>query len=145
MDRLQGAKWFTKFDVREGFYQIRIKEGHEWMTAFKTKYGLFEYTVMPFGLTNAPATFQLVINNALHEYLGIFVTAYLDDVLVYSSGTLEEHVEHVKKVLRKLKEYKLYLQPGKCEFHVKETEFLGFIVSTEGVKMNPKKIATVQE
>ncbi|KAH7562953.1 reverse transcriptase [Bipolaris maydis] len=145
MDRLQGAKWFTKFDVREGFYRIRIKEGHEWMTAFKTKYGLFEYTVMPFGLTNAPATFQSVINNALHEYLGIFVTAYLDDVLVYSSGTREEHVEHVKKVLRKLKEYKLYLQPGKCEFHTQETEFLGFIISTEGVKMNPKKIQTVQE
>ncbi|KAL6159042.1 hypothetical protein ACJBU6_03135 [Exserohilum turcicum] len=109
MDRLQGAKWFTKFDVREGFYRIRIKEGHEWKTAFKTKYGLYEYTVMPFGLTNAPATFQSVINKALHEYLGIFVTAYLDDVLVYTNGTLEEHVEHVKKVLRKLKEYKLYL------------------------------------
>ena len=115
------------------------------MTAFKTKYGLFEYTVMPFGLTNAPATFQSVINNALHEYLGIFVTAYLDDVLVYSSGTLEEHVEHVKKVLRKLKEYKLYLQLGKCEFYVKKTEFLGFIVSTEGVKINLKKISAVQE
>ena len=113
------------------------------MTAFKTKYGLFEYTVMPFGLTNAPATFQSVINNALHEYLGIFVTAYLDDVLVYSSGTREEHVEHVKKVLRKLKEYKLYLQPGKCEFHTQETEFLGFIILTEGVKMNLKKIQTV--
>ncbi|KAH7562161.1 reverse transcriptase [Bipolaris maydis] len=123
MDRLQGAKWFTKFDVREGFYRIRIKEGHEWMTAFKTKYGLFEYTVMPFGLTNAPATFQLVINNALHEYLGIFVTAYLDDVLVYSSGTREEHVEHVKKVLRKLKEYKLYLQLGKFK---DVQSFLGF-------------------
>ena len=115
------------------------------MTAFKTKYRLFEYTVMPFRLTNTPATFQSVINNALHKYLGIFVTAYLDDVLVYSSGTLGEHVEHVKKVLRKLKEYKLYLQLGKCEFYVKETEFLGFIVSIEGVKMNLKKIATIQE
>jgi predicted Zn-ribbon and HTH transcriptional regulator len=100
---------------------------------------------MPFRLTNAPATFQSVINNALHEYLRIFVTAYLDNVLVYSSGSLKEHVEHVKKVLKKLKEYKLYLQPGKCEFHIKETEFLGFIVSTEEVKINPKKIATVQE
>ena len=79
------------------------------MTAFKTKYGLFEYTVMPFGLTNAPATFQAVINKALHEYLGIFVAAYLDDILVYSKGTLEEYIEHVKKVLRKLKQYKLYL------------------------------------
>ncbi|KAL6161592.1 hypothetical protein ACJBU6_00699 [Exserohilum turcicum] len=145
MDRLQGAKWFTKFDVREGFYRIRIKEGHEWKTAFKTKYRLYEYTVMPFGLTNAPATFQSVINKALHEYLGIFVTAYLDDVLVYTNGTLEEHVEHVKKVLRKLKEYKLYLQASKCEFYTKETEYLGFIISIEGVKMNLKKIQTVQE
>jgi hypothetical protein len=100
---------------------------------------------MPFGLTNALATFQSVINNALYKYLGIFVTAYLDDILVYSSRTLEEHVKHVKKVLRKLKEYKLYLQLGKCEFYVKETEFLGFIVSTEGVKINPKKISAVQE
>jgi hypothetical protein len=100
---------------------------------------------MPFRLTNAPATFQLVINNALYEYLGIFVTAYLDNVLVYSSGTLEEHVEYVKKVLRKLKEYKLYLQLEKCEFYVKETEFLGFIVSIEGVKINLKKILAVQE
>jgi hypothetical protein len=145
MDRLQGAKWFTKFDVREGFYRIRIAKGFEWLTAFKTRYGLYEFTVMPMGLTNAPATFQSVINKALHEYLDIFVTAYLDDVLVYSRGTLEEHIEHVKKVLRKLKECKLYLQPGKCEFHTKETDFLGFIISTEGVKMDPKKVQTVQE
>jgi hypothetical protein len=114
------------------------------MTAFKTKYGLYEFTVMPMGLTNAPATFQSVINKALHEYLDVFVTAYLDDVLVYSSGTLEEHVEHAMKVLRKLKEYKLYLQPGKCEFHTKETDFLGFIITT-GVKMDPKKVQTIQE
>src|SRR6185369_9810396 len=145
MDRLQGAKWFTKFDIREGFYRIRIAKGFEWLTAFKTRYGLYEYTVMPFGLTNAPATFQTVINRALHEYLDVFVTAYLDDVLVYSRGTLEEHVEHVKKVLRKLKEYKLYLQPQKCEFHTKETDFLGFVISDKGIKMDPKKVQTVQE
>ena len=98
---------------------------------------------MPFRLTNALATFQLVINSALHKYLRIFAIAYLDDVLVYSKGTLEEYIKHVKKVLRKLKEYKLYLQLEKCEFHTKETEFLGFIIFTEGVKMNPKKIATI--
>jgi hypothetical protein len=100
---------------------------------------------MLMGLTNAPATFQLVINKALYEYLNIFVTAYLDDVLVYSGGTLEEHIEHVKKVLRKLKEHKLYLQPRKCEFHTKEMDFLSFIISTEGVKIDPKKVQTVQE
>jgi hypothetical protein len=115
------------------------------MTAFKTRYRLYEFTVMPMGLTNAPATFQSVINKALHEYLDIFVTAYLDDVLVYSRGTLKEHIEHVKKVLRKLKEHKLYLQPRKCEFHTKETDFLSFIISTEGVKIDPKKVQTVQE
>jgi hypothetical protein len=100
---------------------------------------------MPFGLTNAPATFQSVINNALHEYLGVFATAYLDDVLVYSRGSLEEHVEHVKKVLRKLKEYKLYLQLGKCELYTKETKFLGFIISTEGVKIDLDKVRAVQD
>ncbi|KAK1918666.1 hypothetical protein P3342_001715 [Pyrenophora teres f. teres] len=129
MDQIQGAKWFTKFDVREGFYRIRIAKGHEWKTAFKTKYGLFEYTVMPFGLTNAPATFQ----------------SHTWTIYWCIQGTLEEHIELVKKVLRKLKNRKLYLQPEKCEFHTQETEFLGFIISTEGVKMNPKKIQTVQE
>ena len=113
--------------------------------AFKTKYGLYKYTVMLFGLTNAPATFQLVINKALYEYLGIFVTAYLDDVLVYTNSTLEEHVKHVKKVLQKLKEYKLYLQSSKCEFYTKETKYLGFIILIEGVKINLKKIQTIQE
>lgn len=115
------------------------------MTAFKTRHRLYEFTVMLMGLTNAPATFQSVINKALYEYLDIFITAYLDDVLVYSSGTLEEHIEHVKKVLRKLKECKLYLQLGKCEFDTKETEFLSFIILTEGVKIDLKKAQTVQE
>jgi len=145
MDRLQGARWFTKFDIREGYYRIRVKEGHEWKTAFKTRYGLYEYKVMPFGLTNAPATFQSVINKALHEYLDVFVTAYLDDVLVYSKGTLEEHVEHVKKVLKKLQEYRLLIQPDKSEFHVPRTEFLGFIVSGEGIEMDPSKVQDIRD
>ena len=88
------------------------------------------------GLTNAHVTFQSVINKALYEYLNVFVTAYLDDVLVYSSGTLKEHIKYIKKVLMKLKEYKPYLQPGKYEFYTKETEFLRFIISTEGVKID---------
>ena len=100
---------------------------------------------MPFGLTNALATFQLVINKALYEYLGIFVTAYLDDVLVYTNSTLEEHVEHVKKVLWKLRKYKLYLQASKCEFYTKETKYLGFIILTKGVKINLKKFQTIQK
>lgn len=145
MDKLQGTKWMTKFDVRDGYHRIRIAEGHEWLTAFKTRYGLYEYCVMPFGLTNAPATFQALINKALNEYLDVFATAYLDDVLVYSRGTLEEHVGHVKKVLQKMKEYRLLLHPDKCEFHVTETEYLGFIISRDGVAMNQEKVRTVQE
>jgi hypothetical protein len=145
MDTLQGSRWFTKFDVREGFHRIRIKEGHEWMTAFKTRFGLYEYTVMPFGLTNAPATFQTVINQTLHEYLDVFCTAYIDDVLIYGKGTLEEHKEDVKKVLRKLQQNKLLLHPDKCEFHVTKTDYLGFVVSRDGIAMDPKKLEAVRD
>jgi hypothetical protein len=95
---------------------------------------------MLIGLTNAPTTFQLVINKALYEYLNIFVTAYLDNVLVYSRGMLEEYIKYVKKVLRKLKECKLYLQPRKCKFYTKEIDFLRFVILIEGVKIDPKKV-----
>jgi len=90
-DRLQGAKWFTKFDIPGAYNRIRIKEGEKWKTAFRTRFGHFEYLVMPFGLTNAPATFQAFINNVLRQYLDVFVVVYLDDILVYSK-TIEEHV-----------------------------------------------------
>ena len=82
-DRLSRAKIFTALDLRDGYHLIRIKKGEEWKTAFRTRYGHFEYTVMPFGLTNAPATFQELINNVLRPYLDIFVIAYLDDILIY--------------------------------------------------------------
>lgn len=97
-DRLSGARFFTKLDLRDGYHLIRIKEGHKWKTAFRTRYGLYKYLVMPFGLTNAPATFQALVNHVLREYLDRFCTAYLDDILIYSE-TLEEHKEHVSKVL----------------------------------------------
>ena len=145
MEKLQGSRWFTKFDIRDGFHRIRIARGHEWKTAFRTRFGLYEYTVMPFGLTNAPATFQAVINSALHEYLDVFCTAYIDDVLIYSSGTLEEHKEHVRKVLKKLQERKLLLHPDKCEFHVTKTDYLGFVISREGISMDPKKLVAVRD
>jgi hypothetical protein len=143
MDRLQGTKWFTKFDVRDGFHRIRIAEGHEWKTAFRTKYGLYEWCVMPMGLTNAPATFQAVVNEVLNEYLDVFVLVYLDDILVYTNGTKEEHIEHVRKVLKKLQEHKLLLKPEKCEFHVTETDYLGYTISRNGVGMNPAKVQAV--
>ncbi len=141
-DRLQGAQWFTKFDIPGAFNRIRIKEGDEWKTAFRTRLGHFEYLVMPFGLTNAPATFQAFVNNVLRRYLDQFVIVYLDDILVYSK-TKEEHVQHVKKVLQALKEADLRIKPGKSEFHVQSVQFLGFIVTSQGLRMDPKKIEAV--
>ena len=145
MDRIKGATRFTRLDVLDAFNRIRIAEGEEWKTAFRTRYGHFEYLVMPFGLCNAPASFQSYINDALREYLDDFCIAYMDDVLVYSSGTLEEHIEHVRKVLVRLKERGLFVKPEKCEFHVTETKFLGFIISPDGVRMDPERIQTIVE
>jgi len=100
-DCLQGAQWFTTFDIPRAYNRIRMKEGEEWKTTFRTQWGLFEYLVMPFGLTNAPATFQAYINNVLRKYLDMFVVVYLDDILVYSK-TYKEHVQHVRLILTAL-------------------------------------------
>src|SRR5256886_15416986 len=121
-----------------------MKEGEEWKTAFRTRYGHYEYLVMPFGLTNAPATFQSLINATLQEYLDVFVVAYLDDVLIYSAGTLEEHIQDIKKVMKKLQQKDLQLKIEKCEFHQKEVSFLGSIVSTNGIQMDPGKVKAVR-
>jgi hypothetical protein len=144
-DRFQGTKWFTSLDVRDAYYRIRMKEGEEWKTAFRTRFGLYEYLVMPFGLTNAPATFQALINHALYEYLDNFVVAYLDDILIYTKGTREDHTEKVRKVLEKIKKFDLLLKPEKCEFFKKEVNFLGHIISTEGIRMDPDKIKAILE
>jgi hypothetical protein len=101
-DRLAQAKWFSKIDLKGAYNLIRMKEGEEWKTAFRTRYGHYEYLVMPFGLTNAPATCQMMINNTLREYLDITVVAYLDDILIYTDGNLEQHVKDVQQVLTKL-------------------------------------------
>src|SRR5258705_2234990 len=121
-----------------------MKEGEEWKTAFRTRWGLYEYLVMPFGLTNAPASFQGLINNALREFLDHFVVAYLDDILIFSQ-TYEEHVEHVKKVLRKLEEKELYVKLKKCEFHKHEIRFLGYMISDEGIGPDPEKIQAIRD
>ncbi|KAI0995439.1 Transposon Tf2-9 polyprotein [Podosphaera aphanis] len=143
LDRLSKAKWYTKLDLRQGYNQIRMAEGEEWKTAFRTRYGHFEYTVMPFGLTNAPATFQHFINDCLRDFLDIFCTAYLDDILVYSN-TLEEHQIHVKKVLESLKQKGILLKPEKCQFHTQSTTYLGLIIESGGIKMDPRKVETVK-
>lgn len=144
LDRLCRAKYYTKLDVIAAFNRLRIAEGDEWKTAFRTRYGLFEYLVMPFGLTNGPASFQHYINDALREYLDIFCTAYLDDILIYSNS-LKEHKHHVRQVLQRLREFGLQADISKCEFHVQEVKYLGLIVSTEGIKMDPGKVAAVAD
>ena len=142
MDRLSGAVIFTKIDIKNAYYRLRIREGDEWKTAFRTRYGLFEYLVMPFGLTNAPASFQAYIHGVLREHLDVFVIVFLDDILVYSSK-MEEHPEHVRKVLRMLLNAGLYAKLGKCQFSVTRVPFLGFVITDQGIEMEEDRIATV--
>jgi hypothetical protein len=144
LDRLRSAQIYTRLDLREGYHHLRIAEGDEWKTAFRTRYGLFEYLVMPFGLTNAPASFQRFMNETLREFLDEFCVVYLDDILIYSS-CLAEHKIHVKRILQKLAENDIHIKPEKCEFHVDKTEFLGFIVSPKGVTMDEKKLKAIRE
>ncbi len=140
--RVGGKNWYSIFDVMDAFNRVRMAEGEEWKTAFTTPFGLWEYLVMPFGLTNAPATFQEFINDALKEYLGDFVVAYLDDILVFSD-TYEQHVEHVRKVMKALQAKDLPLKLGKCEFHKHEVAFLGYRISNKGLGPDPAKVRAI--
>jgi hypothetical protein len=140
------AQWFTKLDVIAAFHKLRILEGDEWKTAFRTRYGLYEWMVTPFGLANAPSTFQKYVNWALRDYLDEFCSAYVDDILIYTSGTLEEHREHVGKVLDRLRKAGLQIDIDKCEFEVKSTKYLGFIIDAgKGLRMDPDKVKAIVE
>jgi hypothetical protein len=144
LDRLGGAKYFTKFDLKDAYHRIRIRRGDEWKTAFRTRYGHFEYLVMPFGLANAPATFQAYINRALAGLVDINCVVYLDDILIYS-GTAEEHEQHIRQVLERLRKFQLYVNLSKCAFKTNKVEFLGFIISREGVSMDERRVAAIKE
>ncbi|QRV99033.1 Retrotransposable element Tf2 protein [Ceratobasidium sp. AG-Ba] len=139
IEKLRGAKIFSKFDLKWGYNLVRIKEGDEWKTAFKTRYGLFEYLVMPFGLTNAPATFQHFMNDIFRDILDVYVIIYLDDILVFSKNE-EDHEKHVREVLSRLQKHNLYCNLAKCFFSVKEIDYLGLIVSPEGIRVDPAKV-----
>jgi hypothetical protein len=135
---------FTKLDIRQAFYRIRMKEGLEDLTTFRTRYGSYKYKVLPFGLCNGPASFQRYINDVLMEYLDDFCTAYMDDILIYSEDPLE-HELHVKKVLERLRAAGLQADIRKSEFSVTSTKFLGFIISTQGLAMDPEKVAVIRD
>src|SRR5579871_2735205 len=140
------AKWLTKLDVTAAFHKIRIAEGDEWKTAFRTRYGLYEWLVTPFGLTGAPASFQRYVNYVLREYLDEFTSAYLDDILIYSDGSLDDHRRKVKLVMQRLQEAGLQLDVDKCEFECKSVKYLGFIIEVgKGFRMDPEKVAAIQQ
>jgi hypothetical protein len=138
------AKWFMELDIRRAYNLICMAEGEQWKSAFHTRYGLFESLVMPFGLTNTPATFQNYINDVLVPYLDHFCTTYLDDTLIYYDN-FEEHQQYVHLVLDTFAKAGLHLKPKKCEFHQREVKYLGLIISTEGIKIDPKKSHTMQD
>ena len=117
MAQLEGAKYFTKIDIRQAFYWIRMSEDSKELTTFLTRFGAFKYLVMPFGLCNGPASWQHLINDTLFDFLHRFVQAYLDDILIYSK-TLKDHRSHVRQVLERLQEVGIQANVDKCEFHV---------------------------
>ena len=136
------ARLYTKIDLRHAYHLVRIAEGDEWKTTFRTRYGSFEWLVMPFGLTNAPAAFQRFMNDIFQDLLDDCVIVYLDDILIFSDN-LESHKKQVREVLRRLRQHGLYARPDKCEFHRDTVEYLGFILSPEGLRMSSDKIKTI--
>ena len=147
MDLLESpckAQFYSKIDLQYTYHLIQIHEGDEWKTAFCTRYGSFEWCVMPFRLTNAPAAFQHLMNNVFLDLLDICVLVYLTKILIYSD-TLEEHCHHVCEVLLQLWNNKLYTCGNKCSFYDYTVEYLSFILSPNGLTMDPSKVNTVLE
>jgi transposase InsO family protein len=143
-DQVRGAKVFSKLDLASGYHQVPVNPADIPKTAIVTRYGQFEYTVMPFGLCNAPATFSRMMNQVLGPFLDDFVVVYLDDVLIFSKS-LDEHVQHVRTVLDVLRANKLFAKRRKCAFALDSISYLGHIITGDGVKTDPAKIAAVQD
>ncbi|KAJ9537987.1 hypothetical protein OSB04_030720 [Centaurea solstitialis] len=143
-DQLQGAAWFSKIDLRSGYHQLKVREEDMHKTAFRTRYGHFEFIVMRFGLTNAPATFMDLMNRVCRPMLDRSVIVFIDDILIYSKSK-EEHVGHLREVLEVLRKEKLYAKFSKCDFWLQEVQFLGHLVNREGIKVDPAKVEAVMK
>jgi hypothetical protein len=141
-DQLSKAKVFSKIDLRSGYHQIKIHPEDIPKIAFSTRYGLFEYLVMSFGLTNAPAHFMYLMNLVFMPELDKFIIVFIDDILVYSQNE-EEHVEHLRIVLTRLRDHQLYAKFSKCEFWLNKVPFLGHVLSSEGILVDPTKVQEV--
>jgi hypothetical protein len=141
-DQLKGAEYFSKVDLRSGYHQLKIRKSDIPKTAFVTRYGQYEFTMMSFGLTNVPAYFMNLMNKVFMEELDKFVVVFIDNILVYSKS-VEEHEQHLRVVLGKLRAHKLYAKFSKCEFWLEKISFLGHILTAEGVVVDPRKVETV--
>ena len=143
-DQLRGASMFSKIDLRSGYHQVRIKDEDIFKTAFKNRYGHYKFVVIPFGLTNAPVVLMCLMNNVMHKYLDKFVVIFIDDILIYLK-TEEEHKEHLNFFFQELQEHKLFAKFSNCDFFKDKIQYLGHVVTKEGISVDPEKIREIED